>query len=447
MTLPTAVTSLVRCVAAAGVLLVAATPAHAAWSPPRAIPGAGAATLPSDVAVGADGTVAVVFLDGTRVHVVVRRGGRWRGPAVVSRPGGHGASSPRVAVDASGRVLAAWVRTTSRGRGPTRGPYRVEARSRTRDGRWGAVRELGISGHFRETGLDVAMNARGDAVIAWRGIHKLRRHNVDATAVAVRRGHGRFSSARVLHGGLSAAQQAAAIDARGTAHVVWTAGALQSRPQVRYARRGSSRWTQPRRVGSPPASEPAIAVDERGTPAIFWRAAPVDSEGAGVQSGGVFTRTIGASGAWGSAVTVAREPAHEVVATAVPSTGEVAALWRSEPGEDGLSVATSADGFAARARLDAGRPVAPVPPGLAATAAGDVLAAWSPPFGAAAPSGVRAAVRPARASFGPVETVSPTGLYPRLAAAGDQAVAVWLQSGRGATGLSWSAWRRRWGGR
>jgi hypothetical protein len=66
---------------------------------------------------------------------------------------------------------------------------------------------------------------------------------------------------------------------------------------------------------------------------------------------------------------------------------------------------------------------------------------WSTPFGAAAPAGVRAAVRPAGSAFGPIETLSPTGLYPRLAAGGEEAVAVWLRPAGDAAGLSWSAWR------
>jgi hypothetical protein len=437
--------------AALSVALLAAPAQAARWTAPRALPGTTGVTLPYDVAVGGDGTVAIAYQEpepggSGNVRVIVRRGGTWLQPRTVVRPGGYGERSPRVAVSGSGEVLAVWVRTTSRGGGPTRGPYRIEARTRDRRGTWGAIRTLGISGHFVENGLDVAVNPRGDAVVAWRGVRRVGRRNIDQTAAAYRRTGGRFGDATVLRESQATAEQQVEIGRDGVAHLVWTSGLYGGSPVVRYGRRTrSTGWSSPGTIAAAPATRPSVAVTFGRAAVVGWRAAQADSEGAGIQRGLLRTRVRSPNGRWFALQALSSSPATEVVLAAPQVVGETVAAWRGPPpseiAPDGAGIAWSvrapAGAFGPTGLLAPTEPVAPWPPALAAVGEGSVVAAWSTPFGAPG-GGVRASVRPSGGTFGEVRHLEAGGVYPAAGGGPGRAVVIWLAGERG--GLRWAQW-------
>lgn len=435
------------------VVLVAVAPAHAArWTAPRDLPGAERAVMPFELAVGADGTAAVAYQSEGGVRVVVRRRGTWLRPRTVSRSGGYGESTPKVAVTGSGEVLAVWVRTTSRGAGPTRGPYWIEARTRDRRGRWGSIRKIGYSGHFREPGLDMAVNARGDAVIAWRGVRKVGRRNRDATAAAYRRAGRTFGGVHIVREPEPAGEQAVAIDRYGVAHVVWTSSKFSASRSaiVRHVHRSrSTGWSEPTTVSGAPASRPDVAATHGRSAIVAWRSAGIDTEGEGVQHGVVVTRLRTPSGRWRDSETLSRTLTHSVVLASTPTVGETIAAWIGGAHDGGpvvTAVRSPGGVFGRPLPLAAPGPAGPWPPGLGAVSDGSAVVAWSQRYDLESRGGVHVAVRPARGAFAPVTQLSATGVYPAVAGGRGHAIVVWLD-GKGDAlrrerlGLRWAQWR------
>jgi hypothetical protein len=184
-----------------GQVQAAYRPAHRRWRPWRTIarPQAGLAAA----AIGPRGGVVVVFHDGRgRVGAVRRVGGRWAAPVTISRggtawpadvatsPGGRNTvavwrrgrwieasrlvdsewtiptrvgeadSEPRVAVDGAGVATVVWLLRGQvlAARGTPAGPFgdpELIATTHPDDDEWGVS-------------FDLAVNGRGDAVVAWQ---------------------------------------------------------------------------------------------------------------------------------------------------------------------------------------------------------------------------------------------------------------------------------------
>lgn len=134
-----------------------------AWSVPVAVSTPTAGVLDWDLAVGPDGTAAVVWteFDGANEVVTARvrpsGGAPWGAPEVLSTTGPN-ARLPRIAVDAAGRVEVAWIRGTG-------ALWAVESRTRPGASGWDAnTYTLGTGTEPSELDVDTAA---AHTAVAW----------------------------------------------------------------------------------------------------------------------------------------------------------------------------------------------------------------------------------------------------------------------------------------
>jgi Ca2+-binding RTX toxin-like protein len=133
------------------------------WAPAQTISAPVGNTSAAVVAVDDQGTAVASWRWSDGAFLVVQaavrsKDGVWSAPEVLSGPG-RSASLPRVAMDASGDAVVAWLRNN--------GSWTAaQVAYRTAAGDWEAIHNLSErGGNARQ--LDLAMNSRGDAVITW----------------------------------------------------------------------------------------------------------------------------------------------------------------------------------------------------------------------------------------------------------------------------------------
>jgi hypothetical protein len=420
----------------AALLAAAMLPASAGaatWTVPATV--ARSADVQFQLAMGADGTAAVTWASDGAVRAAVKRSGQpWGAPVRVS-DGRLGVARPAVAVTGRGEVIVAWAQDATRsGRpAPVTGPLTIRARARSTSGRWGDIRQIGTTRHFIEAGVDLAANARGETSAVWRGVRRLAGgRSSEAVQSAFRRPSQGFSGTQTIRdpesGRLLVTGQVVALDSRGTAYAVYSAG---SRPVVRLAARSrgaSGSWHGPRNIGTLPSSNPVIDVTTDRTAIVAWRASELDSEGNGIQSGPLNARFRAPNGTLSASQRLSTTPTRTYRLATAPS-GEALLAWVhtevSEPAGAGaldLRYATRpAGGPFGAAQVVAGVvPAGDFHGGPAAL--GD--ATFLETFNTA--DRVRVIARPPARTFDPRPELDVPGLYPLLAAAGTRAVAAWV---------------------
>jgi hypothetical protein len=402
---------------------VPAARAAGPWTAPAPVPGSAGVGFPYDVAARRDGTAAVAFLrDGVRVALRAPDGA-WTRAEKVSE-GRTGVAAPDVSFDGAGEVVVAWTQNTVLGAAPPRGPSYVRVAIRGADGRWGAPRTIGRTRHFIDGQPRLAMDARGDSVLAWRGLRGAGPGARDVLRAAYRPAGDVFGRAQSLREpGLDLQ---VAIDERGAAYAAWS----HTRPPYRVAssirlvtRTRTGGWTRPGTIYADSAGGPQIAASGDGNVLLAWR---------GGQQGFGATRT-------GFAMVSERTPEGTISPAlllahtrtlgpqlAVAASGETVIAW-SAPSE-ALDPAAGAPAlyWAARPRGGTFGPVQTAPGlragPLAMLAGGTAITVWSTTV-------LRAAVRPPGGAFA-AEPIAARGDFPVLAAGDDVALAVWLDRGR-----------------
>ncbi len=323
-------------------------------------------------------------------------------PAASARPGSTVAG---LGAYGRGRALVALLVP---GPDPRDTPGRLAVRFGATDGTFGRLRTIRRARGHRIGGASLAVDARGDAALAWwedRGVR------TDRVYVALRRrGHGFGAPRRLATGRIRGV--AAAIGARGDALVAWDArGVLRTRFRPR-SRRG---FLATDTIRSKPAysAELAPVVTPSGRAVLAW-SAQFASEGG--DRGPQYFQTAARPA---SARRFARARLLETVPAAATdglgrpidavadSTGAVAVAWRGAAGT--------------RAIRGRGAPQTVSAPGtpailsdLAAGPGGRLVAVWD--GGVEDPASVvRAAIAGGPgAAFGPPEDVSPAGQAARF---------------------------------
>jgi hypothetical protein len=384
------------------------------WSPSGAVPGTVGVGFPYDADIGGRGRVAVAVVK-RGIRVVVRdAGGRWRAPELISRPRAS-ATAPDVEVTGRGEVIVTWTQSSSR-RLPVSGPNAIHVAVRSARGRW-ASQVVGGTRHFIAAEPRLAVNARGDAAVIWRGWH--RRGGRDRLLTAYRPAGGRFGSAASM--GEVGIDQQIAVDRSGRAYATWTRTLPPEhlRSQIRFATRAAGAWSRPATVAEDRVGGPQLALVPDGSVVAAWRAS---ERGLGAtRSGEVVTAARSAAGEWGPAQALASVRTN-AIHLATSSSGEVVATWNvarpslPERQEVALHVATRPAGG------DFG-PVS-VTPGLvdgplAVLADGTAVTLMEE-------RGVRSSVRPPGGTFGPTDRLGRVGGYPVVSSWGEEAVGVWL---------------------
>ena len=286
-------------------------------------------TVISRVAVSRTNTVAVAGDSAFTGYVAVRRpDGRW---ATVHKLGGPSTlvSAPDIAFDERGRLLLVW--NTAKRVGTVgfawTGPYLVMAQTWTEANGWGAVRTLGPAKNFILAQPQLAVDTRGDAILAWRGIRHSGKRTVEAVSTSFRPAERGWQRMQQLSGG--GPYRDVALDAKGNAYAVWTTYA-GPRDYFSMRPRKTGRWGEPRRLPGLPASLPTVAANPDGAAVIAWRAAIVDSEGEGIQYGPPRAIVRSPTGRWSNVRVLSAIRTHDVRMALAPN-GTILLSWAPFP--------------------------------------------------------------------------------------------------------------------
>lgn len=146
-----------------GVIKAAFRPYLGGWETP--VPLSGSESLVPRAAIDARGDVTAVWMHFDGSHYVVEsayrpEAGGWEAPTLVSQPGEEG-GNPQVALDADGDSLVAW-------RGEDEGDEFVRAAYRPLGGSWGQPADVSSAGEQVESLRD-AVDPDGNAIVAWSG--------------------------------------------------------------------------------------------------------------------------------------------------------------------------------------------------------------------------------------------------------------------------------------
>jgi hypothetical protein len=314
--------------------LIATAQGEARWSAPDRVPDSAGFGTPYDIAINHGGRIAVAFARGG-IRVAIRGpNGGWEPTAEISRTDAA-VASPTVAVDASGDMTVAWLEASGSGP-PLSGPYKIRATSGDGHGRWGKPVTLGRSNHFELAEPQLAINERGDAVVAWRG---LRRDDpsggTEAVFLAYQRAGHKFKKGRPIVERLKPRRvydHKVGLDAAGRAFVVWT---TSEGPTIRFImRRPGGRFGPLRSLSASPASRPNLAVAGDGGVIVAWRAAELDSEGEGFRYGAPWAILRGADGRWTPARRLSTVPIYSPL-IAASAFGRAVVAWAPPPNPDG----------------------------------------------------------------------------------------------------------------
>ena len=399
-------------------LIAAAIPvsALAGWTAPADVPGSKDGVL-SRVDMSTNGTVAVAW--GDAKVAIRRRGGRWL-PVRAMHAGGTTATSPDVAFDARGHLLVVWTQSPARPGRPLEGPFQIRLREWTPGLGWGGVRVLGRSGHFVLAQPRLATNARGDAVVSWRGFRRKGRRLVETLASSLRVAGGHFGRERDAAGG--GPYRDVVLDRGGNVYGVYTTYA-GPRNYFVYQPRGRG-WRRPVRLPNSPASKPRIAVGADRTAVIAWRGAAVDSEGDGIQAGPPSAIMRSAGGGFTFPFRLSTVPVTDINVVSAPGSNYLLTWAGADflepqlPGALDLRYTTREEGNALGTEMTV--PGARMGPS-AFLPNGDAIVVYG------ADGEIRAIRRQLRtAAMDAPETIARRGLYPSLAVSHARAVVTWL---------------------
>jgi hypothetical protein len=335
--------------------------AGSAWSKPERITGHELGTgRPVPVAFDSNGDAFLVFGEANwtvgetitlsyPVRVTLRpAGGHWQTPDTLSLLG----IGLDLAVDQSGDAIAVWSALSG-----------IEEAERPAGGGWLPAKQVLAPGEDPQ----VATDALGDAVVASNRQAPHRSHGIQ---VAMRSAGGQFSAPQMISGSEDAFEPRVAMNARGDVVVAWREfPAHGCRVRVAFYRAGRG-WSAPRTVSDTHASGEGqrVAIDERGDATVIWSA----------QRGRhafVELATRDSAGRWTTGHVLARTRAT-VLKPEVgmdPSGDAVAAWWQD--GDERVAARPAGGRWLAPRRLADNSRNGPA--SLAIDRRGDALLAWA----------------------------------------------------------------------
>jgi PKD domain len=309
-------------VAALGMLvfLLAVAPAGAAptWLAPAKLSAAGHNAEKPQVAVDAQGNATAVWERPNGTNIIVE---------AASRPAGSGAwqasvplssataimPMPQVAVDARGDAVAVWESYIA-------GEPFVEAATRTGfTGAWQAPVKLSSLGVI---GLrpDLAVNARGDAVVVWQS-------DVGIVEAASRPAGGAWQTPAILTNSAENLHPAeVGIDASGEATAVWEGQVGAEVRIVAASKPAGGAWQTPVTLSAAGnnANEPRVAVNARGDAVAEWER-PSGEELIEAATKPASSATWGGPAPLTKPETGKGEPGNQQVA--IDGQGDIVAVW------------------------------------------------------------------------------------------------------------------------
>ncbi|HEY4810036.1 MAG TPA: hypothetical protein VIH71_03160 [Solirubrobacteraceae bacterium] len=213
-------------------------PVGGSWGPTATVSQRGPRAEAFQLAVGAHGEAAVVYEQNLRVGLATRRPhAHWRAPRTLPGISSLGVDAPRVAIDARGEMIIAWVHAQP--------GKRVQALVLGANGKpEGPIQTLSRNGPITE--LQLAANADGDAVVVWREEGKNVRPIEAATRLAGRRFTNAATIARQKDTGPTAA-----INPRGDATILFTRIQPAATTVEAATRSARGRWSAAKPVAPP----------------------------------------------------------------------------------------------------------------------------------------------------------------------------------------------------
>lgn len=268
------------------------------------------------VATGPDGAVTAAWYrwDGrnSRVQVATRAPNEyWSPPTDLSLPGDD-ASDPQVAMGARGTAVVVWRRWDG-------ARFRVQASSRGENGKWSAPITLSKAGEDAWD-LQVAMGPHGMAVVAWRRSDGTSQRVEASTRLA----YGSWSSPVMLSTvGGDAWDPRLAVGSDGTATVVWSRSDGINEQVQATTRALSGSWSSPLTLSESgtDAVNPRIVVGPDGGATAVWRSWDGGSDR-------IRTSSRSAKGVWSTPSTLSTVSGNVYdPELAVDPDGIVTAVW------------------------------------------------------------------------------------------------------------------------
>jgi hypothetical protein len=347
------------------------------------------------VAMNLSGDTVVIWVDADNaVEAVTRRaGGAFSAPRKVAPAvPGFVVNYPAVAIDEAGNAIAVWQTDEDFGDAGS-----VRAAVLPASGRFPGPVTLSRRHPF---GASVAMNAVGDAIVTWT-IETVSGQVVQA---AMRSAGGSFSRPIDLSAdGQAASFSDVAMNAAGDAVVAWPRGPLRAQIMQAALRPAGGSFSAPINLSAPgqPAAAARVAIDPAGNAVVVWNRSTTTKLV-------VQAATRAARGAFAMPVDLSSTARDGLEASiAMDAAGGAIATWVHEDfmgldssGGVQASVRLPNDGFSPPVELSDARYGAEWPD-LAMNPAGAAIVAWD--RGTQDPvydTGVQAAVRPANAPGG-----------------------------------------------
>jgi PKD repeat protein len=406
-------------------LAVAAPPAWAvaAWLAQPDLTASGDNASVPDVAMNAGGDAVVAWQRSSGTDLFAQAslrdaGTNFSSPVPLGPAGLSALGTPQAAIDGAGNAIVVWQQPD----GFTLNTI-VQAAVRPAGGSFGAPVTLSATGSV-SVHPQIAMNAAGDAIVAWE---HLANQEVVIQA-AVRPAGGSFAApVDVSAAGPQGEPPGVALDSAGTATVVWTQTSAAGATAQSATRPAGGAFAAPVDLSATgQVSSPQVATNGAGETVAVWER--VDTNTRFVQAairpaGGAFSAPADLSIFGGDAI------APQV---AIDADGNAVAVWarfdgttrvvqiatRPRDGTFGLPGALSPAGGEARA------------PQVAVSPGGDIVVAWQRSDGAN--TIVQAVARRAGAGFGATADLSAPGqdaIEPQVGIDADgDAVAAWQRS-------------------
>lgn len=259
-----------------------------AWTRPARLSAAGVDTAMPTVGIDAHGNaVAMWFTDQPNIDRIEAasgsvRTGRWSTPVQLAAGGPQRLINPQIAVNARGEAVATWEIWTAGGPVDPNGQTNtVVAAVKPPRHTWLAPVNLGIetdltgqaSASFEFPGPQVALDARGDAIIVWQA--KGRKALIPEASFS--QPSGTWSTPAPISNTPALSPQVA-MDARGDATVVWDGpnGSVVTAAKTATAHRWSASRTLAR--GAPLINPyPQVAIDQHGDAVATWTGKPTEA--------------------------------------------------------------------------------------------------------------------------------------------------------------------------
>jgi hypothetical protein len=335
--------------------------ASTAWAPSELIAAKELGTgRPAGIAFDSGGDAFVVFTEpvltiaeSISLSYLVRAaerpvGGHWQAPATLS----HLGIDPDVAVDATGSAVAVWEGLSS-----------IQEAERPAGGSWLPSAPVLTPGGGEP---QVATNARGDAVVV---APRQAPHHSAGIEVAVRSAAGAFSPPQSISGNENAFEPRVAMNERGDALVAWRVDSERGCSVRAAFHRAGGAWSGPRTLSDKSvfceSGSHRVAIDARGDAVVVWFA----------QRGRpLFVEAIerGAGGRWGARVVLARARTVESPEVGMDASGDAIVAWSAEGHEWTRTLRAGRRAPAARMVPQSEGLAA----SLAVDPAGDALLAW-----------------------------------------------------------------------